>query len=324
MSNNLPPLRRDDSIDVDNGSIFLNTVVEPFGHDTTSKSKEYAKASKNRNNHQIQSISHAIVPSDNKRRNNNFFKANTDDLVHEASFQDPNDHKIVTMGYFDKNDSGFASPSQANTTSRYNDNRVMNSVEFPMLNKTNYTETLYSLKSQSNTSPHDRIMQTIERRKRKKGATKSMAENDSNNIKSQELAVYKDVKNKPSIKQRGHKRNHEATNQKQFYEITTIEEDDESHSSTNYHNLGLSKKHAMERYNNANADLNTIEPPTKPSKGGYASMKPRGLSVRNNKTNPPIETSTNKNHFQKQKGSIPDGHGATSFDDEEQRQKSLQ
>lgn len=322
MSNNLPPLKRDDSVNVETGSIFQNTTIDPHGYDAGRSPKEYKKMAQSSQNYQNKSTS--LAYADRVQRNNNYFKMNEPENAKNESFEDPESLKLVPVGYFGKPAGGLESPSQANTTSRYNDNRVMNSVEFPQLNKTNYTETMYSLKSQSSVSPHDRIMQTLERKKRKKN-TKSMAENEFN-VKSQELTVYKEPHNtQPGYgQQRSHKRNKDK-NQKQFYEITTIEEDEESQGSTNYHNLGLSKKkNQMVRYD-PNVDLQGHVSPSKPSKGGYASMmKPRGLSVRQHKTSENIDAAPSANHFNKHKGSISKDHHTISAHIDDSRQRSVQ
>lgn len=91
----------------------------------------------------------AVVPFELNMKNN-FFRTSSEDLEEYNSLRDsePMGRKLVPVGYFDQDNKGHNSPSQANTTSRYNDGKMVHSVEFPKLNKTIRSETLYSLKSQ--------------------------------------------------------------------------------------------------------------------------------------------------------------------------------
>ena len=265
-----------------------------------------------------------MCPTKNKRNNNYFQNINNDDINDDLSLNDGENTKIVAFGYFDRKNTNFGATSQANTTLRYNENKVANSVEFPKLNKTNYTETLYSLKSQNNASPHDRIMKTLEKKNKKKNKNNSMSENE-NNVRSQELAIYKEVNPKQQPLKDVRQGRNNLTNQKKFYEITTIEEDDESFSSTNYRNIGLGKKRGIERYKHINSDLDKVIPPEKSNKSQYYKdekyINKRGLSVRNCNTIATIETTNDMNHYKKKKGSLTRS-GYDSPDNENIKNKS--
>jgi len=166
-NNNLPPLRRDDSLNVDNSNIFHNTAVIHAGFDDGAKHKNYASRSKMSDTFLNNKISNSIIPIDTKLRNNNFFKSNSEDLSYDMSSQEITNRKLVPIGYFDQSPGTISSVSQAHTSTRYNENIVSNSIEFPKLNRTIHSETLYSLKSQDNKSPHDRIMRSLEKQKKK-------------------------------------------------------------------------------------------------------------------------------------------------------------
>lgn len=324
MSNNLPPLKRDDSFELERHNIYHTTEMNRPEYETAPKGfghKQPNRAVKNTN------LSHPNIPIE-KNKIMIEYKPSFDENYNDTSYQDQSARKIVPYGYFDSNHDDSGITSQANTTSRHNDNQMLTSIELPNLQKTNYTETLYSLKAKTNGSPHDRIMKTIEKRKNKRNA-KSMALNE-NNVKSQEIVIYKGPSDQkmPLIKQSNHQRNNANLSNKMFYEITTIEENDENHSTstTQYHNLGLSKKDKMQRYNKINSDLENVVPKSKPQKNGYVNQhKPRGLSVRDHQSLDSIDDLTQKNHFEKPKASIGYAANSSTIDDDfESRLKSHQ
>ena len=145
-SSNLPPLRREleDYLQLEDNNKFGDTAVD------------YKNYSNYKLNDQLNGVK--------KQKNKNFFRNNTDDLTSESSFHDPTiERKMVPIGYFERTESSFGTPNDVNTAHRNADNKVANSVEFPQLNRTLKTETLYSIKSQQNSSPHARMAQSMEK-----------------------------------------------------------------------------------------------------------------------------------------------------------------
>jgi hypothetical protein len=145
-STNLPPLRRDldDYLQLEDNKIFGDTAIDY----------------KNYSNYKPTDKLNGVK----KQKNKNFFKNNTDDLTSESDFHDPTlERKLVPMGYFERTESSFGNPNETNNAHRYTDNKVSNSVEFPQLNRTLKTETLYSIKSHQNASPHSRMVQSMEK-----------------------------------------------------------------------------------------------------------------------------------------------------------------
>ena len=145
-STSLPPLRRelDDYLQLEDNNKFGDTAVDY----------------KNNSNYKLSDKLNGVK----KRKNKNFFRNNTDDLTSESSFHDLTlERKIVPLGYFERTESSFGNPNEINSAHRYTDSKVSNSVEFPQLNRTLKTETLYSIKSQQNSSPHSRMVQSMEK-----------------------------------------------------------------------------------------------------------------------------------------------------------------
>lgn len=236
--NNLPSLRRDrhETEEMEGGNIFANTAVDLHTYSQNKQSNGY-KGVKDRNRLNVsKKAPNATIAQNNMVKSNNFLNTKTDDMTTDLSFKDPTlERKLVPLGYFDRSPNTVASPSDLNTTSRYSENKIASSVEFPHLNRTLRTETLYSLKSQQNTSPHARIMQTLEKKKINKAVKKLPDSNQ--NVRSHEnlIQINKKIKSVPVAKNANVTRN-AHNNTKQYYEITTIDEDDESSTQQQFYN----------------------------------------------------------------------------------------
>jgi len=131
---------------------------------------------------------------------------------------------------------------------------MLNNVVLPKLNRTTKNETLYSIKSKKNSSPHARMMQSL---KKKKNKSKPIPETvDSFKEKSKvKQSRFTKPKKEISIKE---------WNSNQYYEITTIEEDKEG-SLQNFRKSQKSKitqgyaenLHKNSQYGRMNPDLIT-------------------------------------------------------------------
>lgn len=141
------------------------------------------------------------------------------------------------------------------------------------------------------------------------------------NAKSQEIVVYNENSQNhiPLIKNRN--LDHKELSKKQFYEITTIEEDEESQGSTNYHNLGLGNQKGMRRYGDLNSDLlPTDHQSTKVPLSDK--QKPRGISVRKHQTHDPIDESPEINLVNpKQKSVAASDTKAVTDEDQSKKEK---
>ena len=117
-------------------------------------------------------------------------KSLIEEKVPNSSYYDPNlENRLVSLNHFDKTDNKFLVPSSQNSLHHYSDAKVSSSVEFPQLNRTMKSETLYSLKSQKNCSPHSRIMQGVERKIKK--ALKTHADFENNELNNDTLKFDK-------------------------------------------------------------------------------------------------------------------------------------
>lgn len=236
--NNLPSLRREryEAEEMEGGNIFENTAVDMHTY-SQSKQLNGHKGVKDRHKLNVsKKAPNATNAQNNMIRSNNFLNTRTDDISSELSFKDPTlERKLVPLGYFDRSPNTVASPSDLNTTSRYSENKIVSSVEFPNLNRTLRTETLYSLKSQQNISPHARIIQTLEKHKKTK-AVKTMPDSNQN-VRSHEnlIQISKKIKSVP-IPQNANATRNMHNNTKPHYEITTIDEDDESSTQQQFYN----------------------------------------------------------------------------------------
>lgn len=236
----LPSLRRDGD-ETPSKSIFENTAVELPLYTNSKPPHGY-----NRNKLNVsKKAGNSAMESHNNIRNNNFMNTRTD---MGDSRDGQNDSRLVPMGYFEKIPN-TGSVSEVHTSTRFNENKIVSNIELPKLNKTIRSETLYSLKSQQNSSPHARIMQTLEKRKKKKAVMP-----DSNmNIKSQDNLI-KPKKTSPMLsKNRANRNNHNNT--KQFYEITTIEEESTSQNFNQSGKKSTYGKKQNNRYQSLNPDL---------------------------------------------------------------------
>lgn len=178
--------------------------------------------------------------------------------------------------------------NEFNVTSRHPENAILSPIELPKLNKTIRSETLYSLKSQKNVSPHARMMQSLEKRKKKE---KPVPVPDSvQSVRSHESLVptkypvnFKDATSR------------NLNNSNKIYEITTIDEREETSSQnmtqrppkmSNSYAGGYAKN--SKRYKHMNPDLkNIINNGT-----GMKSLKHTGLKK---------NLSPNRNHLETHK-----------------------
>lgn len=165
---NLPPLKRDNSSDIKEANIIQSTAVDIIKESTrlnnlkkSSSNNKYNKINSNKNRNNVSNSTNTL---DVNSGNNQMLKIKADKISQDISYQESEDSELVPFGYFNKNQDSFGSPVHAYSTSRHDDNRITSSIEFPQLNKTIRSETLYSLKSQTNASPHDRIMKSLQRR----------------------------------------------------------------------------------------------------------------------------------------------------------------
>lgn len=165
-----PSINKDhiSSHDFEGNSIFANTAVELPNYSQHQMTKD-SKRVKARNKLNVsKNLPNSQTGHITNKRNNNFMHTSSEDM-HRADpiYEHNREQRMVPMGYFEKSPNTMSSLGEVNTTSRHKQNKIINSVEFPQLNKTLRTETLYSLKSQQNASPHARIMQTLEKKKKK-------------------------------------------------------------------------------------------------------------------------------------------------------------
>jgi hypothetical protein len=197
------------------------------------------------------------------KRNNNLFQTQSDDFNDNNVFNDGTEGRMVPVGYFNKGPNSMANPSEVNTTSRLSDNNIVSTIGFPKLNNTIRTETLYSIKSQANNSPHARIMQTIEKRKKKKHVNPMVTNSPVNKPTHALPPRSKHVTHTKNFKPKGG-RNTEGNNSKQHYEITTIVEDDESSTQhftrTQQRSMQEGSGYAKQngRYKSLNPDLEKV------------------------------------------------------------------
>lgn len=156
------------SYDFEGNSIFANTAVELPNYSQQQLTKD-SKRVKARNKLNVsKNLPNSQTGHITNKRNNNFIQTSSEDMHRpDPIYEATSEQRMVPMGYFDRSPNTMSNLGDANTTSRHQQNKIINSVEFPQLNKTLRTETLYSLKSQQNASPHARIMQTLEKRKKK-------------------------------------------------------------------------------------------------------------------------------------------------------------
>jgi hypothetical protein len=194
---------------------------------------------------------------------------------------------MVPLGYYENVGNSNRSGSDINSsvaghnyTSRDAENRLMTNTEFPKLNKTITSETLYSLKSAGNRSPHSRILQSLDKLKKK---PKKVTPETNNMIRESPSQKEPIVKNIPKYKptQFTRNKNHKT---KQSYQITTIDESEENSTKGLTKNqkasgrIGISKsivKH-NHRYKSMNPDVGRQEinsdidiPRTSPSETEY-------------------------------------------------------
>jgi hypothetical protein len=167
---------------------------------------------------------------------------------------------MVPLGYYENlgnsNRSGSdinSSVAGQNYTSRVAENRLMTNTEFPKLNKTITSETIYSLKSAGNSSPHSRILQSLDKLKQKPKKVIPQVNEMMRESPSQKVPKYKPTQ---------FTRN-KNPNTKQSYEITTIDESEENSTKGLTKNqkasgrIGVSKSKAKHnhRYNSMNPDV---------------------------------------------------------------------
>jgi hypothetical protein len=209
--------------DQDNNDIFQNTSVDPGSYDNNKKLKK-SKGVNGLNMQNLTKKSQPSIPLSNGQRNNNFFRSTNNIDKQETYYDDMNENKLVPTGYFERSPNSMGPVSDLNSTSRYTENRIVSHTEFPKLNKTIRTETLYSIKSQLNSSPHSRILQSLEKRKKK---PKMSIPDTNDNLKEGQGQNRALANNIPKYKPKNATRN-KHNNSKQFYEITTIEEGEET------------------------------------------------------------------------------------------------
>lgn len=281
----LPSVTRDrmNSNDNDSISIFEKTAIDMHQYSYAQPQTEY-KGVKSRG---------VLNVSKNKQRNNNFLKTNSEDMNPESTLYEPGMGKhMVPLGYFDRSPQTFNANSEQNVTSRLTDNKIVSSVEFPNLHKTLRTETLYSLKSQQNTSPHARILQTLEKNKKNKipkpVPNTSLSTVNKESIKKNKSMTQVNKKDKKATR-------NESNNTKQYYEITTIEEDEENSTQNQFNKMqssqaptkGYAQMYQNSRYNSVNNDINEVIHPTErdhnsmtdPEQRRNASQRPRGETM---------------------------------------------
>lgn len=140
-----------------------------------------------------------------------------------------------------------------------------------------------------------------------KGA-KSVAEIDFS-TRSQEIAVYDKQTHIPVINEFA---------KKQFYKITTIEEDEESQNSTNYHKLGLGVQKGTKRYGDINTDLQ-ITDSKKLSQVDQNKEKQRGVSMKKHQIQDPIDEYPEKNLFDEKKKSVPSTDKKAETDEDQNK-----
>jgi hypothetical protein len=206
---------------------------------------------------------------------------------------------MVTLGYYENPENSHRSGSNINSsvagynyTSRDAENRLMTNTEFPKLNKTITSETLYSLKSAANSSPHSRILQSLDKLKKKPKKLTLETHNMMRESPSQKEPIAKNI---PKYNPTQYNRN-KNNNSKQSYEITTIEESEENSTKGLPKNqktparMGISKslvKH-NHKYNSINPDVG---------------RQVQNIDVDIPSTSP-SETEHHQNNFKKLKGSI--------------------
>lgn len=178
--------------------------------------------------------------------------------------------------------------NEFNVTSRHPENAILSPIELPKLHKTIRSETLYSIKSQKNTSPHARMMQSIEK-KRKKEKPVPVPESVQSVRSHESLMPTKYPVNVKDVTSRN------LNNSNKIYEITTIDEREETSSQnmtqrapkmSNSYAGGYAKN--SKRYRHMNPDLkNIIDNGT-----GLKNLKHTGLKK---------NLSPNRNHLEAHK-----------------------
>lgn len=317
-SKGFPSIQREyESVDdQDNMDIFQNTAVDPGSYGNNHNLKKNKGVNGN-NMQNLTKKSQPSIPLSNSQRNNNFFRSTDYVDGAEPYFEHVNENKLVPMGYFERSPNSMGPISELNSTSRYTENRIVSHTEFPKLNKTIRSETLYSLKSQLNSSPHSRILQSLEKRKKK--PKMPIPETSDNMREGQNRAQANNI---PKYKPKNGTRN-KHNNSKQFYEITTIEEGEET-STQDFNNsqrvsgaLANSKsvqKHNY-RYNSMNAESGRHE---NRHDVQHASMTDPEHNRSINHKNKEYD----QNYMEKAKGGYAKAHGNNTVDLRNQQAES--
>lgn len=155
-------------------------------------------------------------------------------------------------------------------------------------------------------------MKSIERKNKKKEAKARALQEKREMPTTKEVAIYK--KRKPPIGRHKRAPRNDAANEnktKQFYEITTIEEDEESNSTTgNYHSLASGKRN-NKRYLTDPDQLRVSQNRTGnqhklPELGQKGEHKTTRLKLSHS-----ISSDADDSHFKRPKNSLPSAHQST-------------
>ena len=151
-------------------SIFQNTVIDPY---ITSQYQLHSNSNASdgrvfRNTHNMSKKSAETNPALISKKKSNNFIGEIEGAERESSPGIPlSENKMVPVGYFENQSVSNKISTKFNSTSRHQDNSMLNNVVLPKLNRTTKNETLYSIKSKKNSSPHARMMQSLKKKKKK-------------------------------------------------------------------------------------------------------------------------------------------------------------
>ena len=258
--NNFPSLQRDkESHNTEEGqTIFQNTAIDPYisSQYVMQSNVKYPKERVNRNSQNISKKSYVTNLSSKSKPQNNNFVGSVKAIDSKSSVgTGVGETQMVPMGYFEHQS---YSNNGLNSTARQPDNSMLSNSILPKLNKTIRNETLYSIKSKTNSSPHARMMKSLQKISKKKPNPIPSTVNsfqDQDNLKK---TKFDKNKQETSIKE---------FNSNKYYEITTIEEDEEA-STQNLEHTQKSKMNRSQpsdhqkknkRYESMDPELNTAE-----------------------------------------------------------------